>query len=105
VTTQHEFSGIFVAHWEVARFCVVSGRRLFGLLPRVEKYEPHFPPCALDNVGINVSRQGPQRHFRMRVLGYLGPRGTFGHHGICSHQLFVSEIVESVETSDPGPTW
>jgi len=36
IAAEHEYSGVFVAHWEVARFCVLSGRRCFGLLPRVE---------------------------------------------------------------------
>jgi hypothetical protein len=32
---EQEFEGVFVAHWEIARFVVVRGRKFFGMLPRV----------------------------------------------------------------------
>jgi hypothetical protein len=105
VTEEHEFSGVFVSHWEVPRFCVVSRSRLFGLFPRVEKYEAHFPLSAFDTFELRAARHGPARNFRMRLRGHLGPRGHFGHMGMCSHQLFVSEILECAETSEPGAAW
>jgi hypothetical protein len=96
-----------VSHWEVARFCRVVGRRLFGLLPRVERWSVTFPPgfeLPEWRDKINFHSAG-SRYYRMRLRGRLGPRGTYGHRGICSHVLSVTEVVSFEETTDPGPTW
>ena len=95
---------MFVAHWEVARFCVVTGRRFFGLLPRVERWQPHFPHgFRLETYGVHVSRNGPAQYLFMRVLATLGPKGAFGHMGICSRELAIVRVLEAHETTDPGP--
>lgn len=104
---ERDFEGVFVSHWEVPRFCVVSGRRFFGFLPRVEKWEAIFPegfelPEWRDLVAFG---QSPGRCYRMRVRGRLGPKGHFGHKGMCSRELHISRVISWEETDDPGPTW
>lgn len=101
-----EFEGTFVAQWEVARCAVMKGRRLFGLLPKVEVWLAHFSVGVLDACGVPSGlRQDQARFYRMRVSGRLGPIGHFGHMGICSRELFVSEILTCEATPKPGPTW
>ncbi len=101
------FEGICVAHWEVARFAVARGRKLFGPLARVELWQARFPedfvlPAAEDPLG--PGRQ-PPRYFAMKVRGRLGPIGRLGHKAICRRELLVSEVLTCTETSEPGPTW
>ncbi len=104
--TVTEIEGIFVVHWEVSRFAVITGRRLFGLLPNLEKWAPHFSAVDLEAWGILPAVLfGDARCHRMRVRGYTGPAGRFGHKGFCNRELFVDEIVSCEETSTPGPTW
>lgn len=82
------------------------GRKWFGLRPRVVLFEPFFDAEALhahgvepltDNLGVT--------YYRMKVRGRLGPPGSFGHKGICRHELHVEEILACEKTDDPGPTW
>ena len=99
-----EYNGMYVEHWEVARFVVVTGRKLFGLLPRVEKWCAHFPEdFQLPHAGSEI-RAAP-RFYRMRVIGSLGPKGHYGHRGICDHELFISKVLAVEETNRPGPIW
>jgi hypothetical protein len=100
------FTGIYVAHWEVARFVVETGRRFFGLFPRIEKWQPIFPEgFQLPATHTARTTRGPAEYFRMTVKGTLGPRGHFGHMGICSRQLTVSEVMACEKTEMPGKTW
>ena len=71
-----EYEGVYVAHWEVARFAVVQGRFLGWLWRRVEKWAPHFPDnFELPNSAVDSpTPRGPPRFYRMRVRGQLGPR-------------------------------
>jgi len=43
MTEEKTITGIYVAHWEVGRLVVETGRRFFGLLPRIEKWQAIFP--------------------------------------------------------------
>ncbi len=103
---QTEFDGVYVQHWEVARFAIVTGRRFFGLFPRVVLLSPDFPEGALEAHGIQpLTGRVEGGTYRMTLRGKLGPRGSYGHRGICSHELHVEEILSCEETDDPGPTW
>ncbi len=103
--TESYFEGVYVSHWEIGRFAVIRGRRLFGLRPRVEKLYPHFPSdFGLPPLDFS-SPDIPVRYYRMRVRGHLGPKGHFGHMGICRHELFISKVINCEETDNPGPTW
>lgn len=99
------FEGIYVQHWEVTRFAVVQGRKWFGLRPRVVLFLPFFDVEALREQGVELHSDRQGATYRMKVRGRLGPSGSFGHRGICRHQLHVEEILECEKTDDPGPTW
>jgi hypothetical protein len=75
-------TGVYVAHWEVGRFAVKTGGRFFGLLPRVEKWQPIFP--AGFHLPNSENPRGPARYFKMTVRGTLVPKCHFAHLGICS---------------------
>lgn len=93
-----EFEGIYIDHWEVGRLVVVTGRRLFGLRPRLESWRILFP------IGFELPElDRPVRYFRMRVRGELSPEDHCGHRGWCSHELAVSEVIHCEETDDPWP--
>ena len=104
---EQEFEGVYVAHWEVSRFIVQAGKGLFGLWQRIEKWCPSFPETFVlpEKAGEVVEPRGPARYFRMRVRGRLGPKGSFGHRGICNRELVISEVLDCEETSTPGKTW
>lgn len=97
-----EVEGTFVQHWEVPRFVVAGPPLLWGVLPAIAKWAPHFPS---DTVFPPLERRGPARYFRVRARGRLGPPGAFGHMGVCSHEFFISRVLSCAETSDPGKTW
>jgi len=100
------FEGIYVQHWEVARFAVVRGRKWFGLLPRIVLFSPVFDAQALREHGVEpLTDNLGVTYYRMTVRGRLGPPGSFGHMGICRHELHVDEILKCEKTDDPGPTW
>ena len=103
LANEADFEGVYVAHWEASRFVVDAGRGPFGLWRRVEKWATQFPP---DFAGVAPpERRSNPRYFRMRVRGTIGPKGAYGHRGICSRQLQVSEVLACEETSTPGRTW
>ena len=105
VGEESEFEGVYVAHWEVARFAILRGHRFFGLVPRIDKWLAFFPPAfAFPDVDAH-NRAGPARFYRMRVRGRLGPKGHYGHKGICDRELHVSEVITCEETRQPGPIW
>ncbi len=60
-----EFQGVYVAHWEIARFEVTVGRT-FLRRQRIEKWYPHFPRDfeLPDSTGFD---RGPGRKYSMRV--------------------------------------
>jgi len=99
--------GVYVAHWEVGRFVVDAGAGPLGLWRRIEKWWPVFPGNFVlpPQPGAADQARGPARYFRMRVRGSVGPRGSFGHRGICTRELFISEVLDCEETSTPGKTW
>jgi hypothetical protein len=101
---EQEFEGVYVAHWEVARFVIQRGRGLFGR-PKIQKWLAWFPPDFRFPQPDAHDRHGPGRAYRMRVRGRVGPRGHFGHQGMCVRELHISEVLECVETSSPGRTW
>ncbi len=98
--------GIYVDHWEAARFVVVTGRRFFGLLPKREKWQALFPEgFQLPGDGQPRTIRSPARYFRMTVKGAVGPKGRFGHMGICSRQLTIDAVLACEVIGDPGHTW
>jgi hypothetical protein len=99
-----EFEGVYVAHWEVARFAVQVGRGLFGR-PRIEKWQALFPGGFRLPGAEAPDRRSPGKTYRMRVRGRLSTAGRFGHRGICTRQLEIVEVLTCEETSSPGPTW
>jgi hypothetical protein len=99
-----EFEGVYVAHWEAARFAVQVGRGLFGR-PKIEKWQAVFPSTFKFPHAEMLDRRSPGRTYRMRVRGRLGPRGHFGHMGICTRQLDIVDVMACEETSSPGRTW
>jgi hypothetical protein len=99
-----EFQGVYVAHWEAARYVVQVGRGLLGR-PKTEKWQALLPSgFQLPHVET-LDRRSPAKTYRMRVRGRLGPPGHFGHMGICTRQLDVVEVLSCEETSSPGRTW
>lgn len=92
-----EFQGVYVAHWEIARFEVRVGRGLLGF-PKIEKWYAQFPP-GFELPDAPPLARGPGRKYAMRVKGRLGPKGRFGHLGICNHQLEVTEVLSCEPTS------
>jgi hypothetical protein len=95
--------GGYVAHWVVGRFAVEIGRRFFGLLPRVGKWQPIFP--ARFRLPNSENPRRPAKYFKMTVRGTLGPKGRFAHLGICTRQLTTSEVVSCEKTPRPRNTW
>ena len=94
------FDGFYVAHWEVARFVTTVGKRWFGLLPRTESWQAHFPAdFALPDADAHA-RAAAGRTYRMSVRGRLGPDGHFGHKGICSRELFIDEVLSCERSSE-----
>lgn len=90
-----EFEGVYLAQWEIAHFAPDGGRRLRWLgLKHGEKWLAHFPSGA--SVPTSGLHERASFH-RMRVRGRIGPRGRYGHMGICQHELFVSEILDCQE--------
>lgn len=101
-----EYVGIYVAHWEVARLVVSKGTRFFGLIQKVEFWHPVFPEgFVLPGMDNTRSMREQCGYYRMKLRGELGPRGYFGHKGICRHQLRVTEVVHCEKTESPGKTW
>jgi hypothetical protein len=41
----------------------------------------------------------------MSVVARVGPKGHFGHLGICSRELFIDRVIECTPTDRPGRTW
>jgi hypothetical protein len=99
-----EFEGVYVAHWEVARFVIQTGRGFLGR-PRFEKWQARFPTTFVFPDADAHDRHSRGRTYRMRVRGRLGPKGQFGHRGICTRQLEVLEVLDCLETSSPGRIW
>ena len=97
-----EFEGIYIDHWEVARLVVLTGKRLFGIPPRLENWHTLFP-LDFELPEPDWENLRPGRYFRMRVRGELSPEGHFGHRGWCTHELTVSEVLYCDETDDPWP--
>lgn len=97
-----EIEGVLVQHWELYRFVVAGPPRWWGLLRTVENWYPRLPDAA--PVPPLVDRE-TCRYFRMRLQGRLGPRGFFGHRGICSREFFVARVLSCEETFEPGITW
>ena len=103
---EQEYEGIYVLHWEVGRFVVHKGRRFFGLLQRVECWQLLVPDGFVWPVPHSTTlRHDPPRYYRMKLRGTLGPRGHFGHKGICRHQLRVLKVLSFEETDSPGKVW
>jgi len=101
-----EYEGTYVVHWEIPRFCVIAGRRFFGLRPRVEKWEVLFPEgFELPEWKDPEFRRSGGTCYSMRLRGRLGPKGQFAHRGMCERQLHVSEVIAHAKTDMPGPTW
>lgn len=98
-----EYEGTYVAHWEVSHF-VVESKKLLGIFPRIEKWWPHFPENfslpRLESLGREKSKL-----FKMRVLAKLGPKGNFGHLGICNREIFIKEVIDFEETEKHGKLW
>lgn len=107
LTSDVEFHGVYVDHWEAPRFVVDVGRGPLGLWRRVELWMPRFPDSVASQLrrAAHEDRRGSPRYYRMRVRGRLGPEGRFGHKGMCSRELHVTEILESKETEKPRKTW
>jgi len=94
------FEGVYVAHWEVARFVVTVGSRLFGLLPKREAWRAHLPHGFEFPDSDAHGRHSPGRFYDIRVRGRLGPPGRFGHMGICKRELFVDEVLSCEPTTN-----
>lgn len=101
-TAEGEFRGIYVAHWEVSRFVITTGRTLIGRA-RTEKWQALFPPGF--ELPHPVDRNSPGRAYEMRVRGRLGAKGNYGHMGFCSRQLEVLEVTECRDAPPNARTW
>ena len=78
ISDSRVFTGIYVDHWEVARFVVETGKRFFGLLPKHDKWQPLFPESfQLPGSQYTTTTRRPAEYFRMTVKGTLGPKGPF----------------------------
>lgn len=100
------YEGIYVSHWEVGRFVVTTGRGLFGWRARTEKWLAIFPQgYVLPFMSGPPTGRDNCHYFKMTVSGTLGPKGHFGHMGICTRELRISEVITCVETDSPGNTW
>jgi hypothetical protein len=96
VGEERQFDGTYVAHWEVSRFEIVTGRRFFGLLEtteccRLETAEGIEPLEAVlfgGQIPENWRRSGGAR-FAMSFEGRVLERGDFGHMGWCRWRVLV----------------
>ncbi len=103
---EREYTGVYVAHWEVPRLVVEVGRRFFGLAARVERWLPVFPEgFELPGGQEGSSMRGPARFCRITVRGRLEPRGRYGHMAGCSRAVFVSEVISCQQIDKRGRTW
>jgi hypothetical protein len=93
---EEEIAGVYVAHWELPSFMPDT------LASRRERWLPRFPP-EFHLPPAPVPR-GPARFFRMTFRGRVGPRGVFGHMGMCEREVLVSRVVACEPTTDPGAT-
>jgi len=93
---EEEIAGVYVAHWELSSFVPET------LSPRREQWLPRFPP-EFQLPPAPVPR-GPPRFFRMTLRGRVGPRGAFGHMGMCQREVLVSRVLACEPTTDPRPT-
>ena len=97
-----EFSGRYIAHWEVERIEIEVGRRFFGLFPKSEAWQPTFPPgFDLPNQNkyqANWSRH-PGRRFLIRFIGVPTAMGRFAHMGMCRRQVEIRKVIELEEIS------
>lgn len=100
---EREFEGVYEAHWELSCFVVQTTQGSPGR-PQIEQWLAWFPDGFTfpdeDTLDLRVGRS-----YKMRVRGRLGPRGHFGHLGVCERELFVTEVLVCVETSPPEDIW
>ncbi len=98
-----EYEGVYVAHWEVSRF-VVEGKKILGIFPKVEKWWPHFPEgfCFPGNETRNKKET---KIFKIKVLAKVGPKGNFGHKGVCKREIFIKDVLVLKETDQHGKLW
>ena len=97
-----EFSGVYVAHWEVPRFEWDTGRRLwFGLKDEKVNCQLEFPEGMpdpfLETIGGQLPanwRSHPGLRWHVRLRGALIEKGHFGHRGWCSFRLKVSKVLD-----------
>lgn len=100
-----EFAGLYIAHWEVSRFVITTGRRLWGLaeaqercqleygegvdVPWFQKWGGEEPPNWMDMCLI----------FDVRLEGEVLEEGHFGHRGWCHWRILVTRFIEVNERS------
>lgn len=102
---EKEYEGIYVLQWEVSRLVITSGRKLFGMVTKKEKWLPVFPSDFSFPFSMESLRGTPGKFYRLRVRGVLGEKGSFGHRGACSRQISVSEVLLCQQIEDPGGAW
>jgi hypothetical protein len=100
---ESEFTGVYVAHWEMAHFAIQTGRKLFGLLPKRERWSAYFPKdfhFPGEDEQTKSFRYRPPRFFRIHLIGVPSERGQFGHKGICCRKIEIHQVLEISEKSD-----
>src|SRR5262249_37235750 len=95
---ESEFSGIYVAHWEVARFVIDVGCEFLG--SKREQWSLSFPK-GFELPGEAEEQKsrhhGPARFFRIRIVGVPSERGSFGHRGNCCREAEARRVLEISE--------
>jgi hypothetical protein len=105
---ESEFAGVYVEHWEVSRLSIEVGRRLWGLLPKRERWQAHFPPdfrVPEEDKQTESLRRRRSRFFRIRFIGVPSEVGRFGHKGFCHRKVDIKRVLEMAEINNPGDTW
>jgi hypothetical protein len=102
---QAEFSGRYIAHWEISHVHVEVGRWFFGLLPKCEQWTPIFPSefkLPTQELYKRNWLDHPGRLFFIRFIGVPSELGRFGHFGGCQRHVAIRQVIEIEDLGDRG---
>jgi hypothetical protein len=107
-----EYEGFYLAHWEVARFCIDTGVKRFGLFAIRERWVLYFPesfelPWGPEFGGKPKDfRHSDGRLFTLRFSGVVEPKGAYGHLGFCHRSAKVEQVLQCKEVDlHAGRCW
>lgn len=96
-----EFHGIYTPHWEVPHVRVLTGWRLFGLLPHFEAWLP------LGGAFRNIADYhiGSSPAFVVHFRGVPSETGHFGHMGSARREVQVVALLDSFTMPKQPQLW